>query len=151
MSFGAPSITTPGKFDLRVVQAAVSNIRRRIEILEAAVVILQNAGGGASADATAAIAALQAQITALNNLIGVPANAALTALMAGADGIVVHSGTSLIARSLTAGANITITYPDGVAGNPVIASTASGGGDSVLYDDTGRAILTDTGHVILTE
>jgi hypothetical protein len=147
MSFGAPSITTPGKFELRVVQTAVSNIRRRIELLEGALTVLQSAGGTSN---DAAIAALQAQITALTLAIGIPANQALVALMAGSDGIVVHSGASLITRSLTAGANITITYPDGVSGNPVIASTASGG-DTVLYDDIGHAMLTDTGHAILTE
>lgn len=50
----------------------------------------------------------------------------------GANGLVVRtaSGTTA-ARTLQAGTGISITYPDGVSGNPVIASTASSGVTSV--------------------
>lgn len=65
-------------------------------------------------------------------------------------GIVVKTGASaVVSRTLVAGSNITIANPDGVDGNPVIASTASGGGDSVLYDSTGRALLTADGRALL--
>jgi len=149
MSLGAPSITTPNQVDLRAIQSAVINTRRRIEIIEGLISSLSTSGGGTSSVTVAALAALQAQIVQL----GAPdaASAALTALMAGSDGFVVHTGAALIVRSLTAGTDIAITYPDGVSGNPVISSTAlASAGDIVLYDDIGQTILTDTGRAILT-
>jgi hypothetical protein len=147
MSLGAPSITTPNQVDLRALQSAVINTRRRIEIIEGLINSLSTSSGTSSTTA-AILATLQAQIAA----IPAPeaANAALTALMAGGDGLVVHSGAALIVRTLQAGANITITYPDGVLGNPLIAATVPTDLDGMLYDDTGRVFLTDAGREIFT-
>lgn len=64
MPLGRPSISDPRVFDLRAFQNSVSNIRQRIEALEAAVSVLQNAGGG-----TGSTAFLQAQITALQQIV----------------------------------------------------------------------------------
>jgi len=66
------------------------------------------------------------------------------------NGLVVKTGPDdVTTRTLQAGANITITNPDGVNGDPVISSTATGGGDSVIYDHTGRAMLTGDGRAFL--
>jgi hypothetical protein len=71
-------------------------------------------------------------------------------VIAAANGILVKTGTgAVVSRTLVAGSNITIANPDGVDGNPVIASTASGGGDSIIYDHTGRAMLTGDGKAFL--
>ena len=146
MAFGSPSITPPNRIDLRAIQSAIVNTRRRIEIIEAALASVASSGG-TSASTSASIASLQAQIAGLSTSAE---NAALAALLAGADGLVVQSSGMLRVRTLQAGVNIAITYPDGVSGDPVISSTAPAGGDTILYDDAGRALLTDTGHALLT-
>lgn len=64
MVLGKPSISDPRAFDLRAFQAAVSNVRQRIEVLEAAVQALQNVSGSAMS-----IALLQAQIASLQRTI----------------------------------------------------------------------------------
>lgn len=60
MALGKPAITTPARLDIRPVQEAIQNTRQRIEALEGVV----NALSAASLSASA-IAALQAQLTAL--------------------------------------------------------------------------------------
>jgi hypothetical protein len=144
MAVGKPAIPTLRTVDLREVQGAVNAIRERLRVIDAEVTVLQSNGQGFTN--AKAIAILQAQMSLLTTALGGTALAALQVLMAGGDGIVVHSGTSLIVRSLEAGDNVTITFPDGVDGNPVISSA---GGDSVLYDGEGRAMLTGDGHAIL--
>ena len=67
---GKPAITTPGQLVLRPVQASIAAARQRIEKLEAAVTILQSAGGG-SFDAVIqslrqSIALLQTQVALLS-------------------------------------------------------------------------------------
>lgn len=52
-------------------------------------------------------------------------------------GFLSSNGTGTIAaRVLTAGSGITITNPDGVAGNPVISATASGGAPIDIVNNT---------------
>lgn len=67
---GKPAITTPGQLVLRPVQAAIAAARQRIEKLEGAVTVLQNAGGG-NFDAVIqsmrqSIALLQTQVALLS-------------------------------------------------------------------------------------
>jgi len=51
-------------------------------------------------------------------------------------GLVVHTGSgATVARSLQAGTGITITNPDGIAGNPIIAATAAAGQALTKLDD----------------
>jgi hypothetical protein len=64
MIFGQPSITDPSWLDLRAIQAATGAARRRIEILEAAVTVLQNTSTIASNTASV-VTALRAQAAAL--------------------------------------------------------------------------------------
>jgi hypothetical protein len=64
MTFGAPSITTPGRLDLRAIQASVSNARRRVEILEGAVTALQNTAVNTTS-ASATVSALQSEVAGL--------------------------------------------------------------------------------------
>lgn len=60
MSLGKPAISTPGRLELRPVQAAIQAARQRIEALEALVNVLSNTSLSASALAT-----LQAQVNAI--------------------------------------------------------------------------------------
>lgn len=48
MPFGKPSITSPNALDLRAVREAISNTRQRIEAIEAATLLLQNAPGASA-------------------------------------------------------------------------------------------------------
>ena len=78
---GKPAITTPGQLVLRPVQAAIASARQRIEKLEAAVAILQNAGT-TSFDAVIqslriSIAQLQTQVALLSGGIFDPQSAHL--------------------------------------------------------------------------
>jgi hypothetical protein len=67
------------------------------------------------------------------------------------NGLVVKIGPDgVTTRTLQAGANITITNPDGVGGDPVVSATAAGG-DTFIWDNTGRTILTEDGNALLTE
>lgn len=59
MAFGKPDILDP-KFELRPIQAAIRAARQRIEIIEAAVTVLQNIGSTSQSVAT-----LQAQVATL--------------------------------------------------------------------------------------
>lgn len=61
MAFGKPAIATPNKVDLRAVQGSIMAARQRIEILEAAITVLQALPNSSSAQ----IAQLQAQISAI--------------------------------------------------------------------------------------
>jgi hypothetical protein len=76
-------------------------------------------GGTGATSSGAALAALSAQ----------PLDADLTALAGlGGTGLAVRTAANTWAqRSLTAGAGISITNPDGVAGNPTISATGGGG------------------------
>ena len=140
MALGSPAISDIRTLDVRSVQAAVSNARQRIEALERAIVLVQSSSGGSSSS-SGVLTALRAQVTVMAATVAV-----LDAVLSGT-GLVAVSGGVLFARVLQAGSNITITYPDGAAGNPVIAAT--GAPDGVLYDDTGRALLTGDGRAIL--
>lgn len=78
---GKPAITTPGQLVLRPVQASIAAARQRIEKLEAAVTILQNAGT-TSFDAVIqslriSIAHLQTQVALLSGGIFDPQSAHL--------------------------------------------------------------------------
>lgn len=139
MPLGRPSISTPNDNSLRAMQTAISNIRQRIEGLEAA-------AGLTSTIATAnainvSINALRAQIAQLQ--------AASSGLGNAPTGFVVFDRLTNTESTLVlqAGANITISNPDG-RGAVVIASTAEGGGDDVLYDNEGRAGLASDGGAI---
>ena len=83
--------------------------------------------------------------TALDELDGdkQPLSANLTALAGvGANGILVRTSPSTaVARTLQAGTNITITNPDGVAGDPIINATGGGGGAvSSVFTRTGAVV-----------
>jgi hypothetical protein len=145
MPLGSPSINTPNKLDLRALQTAISNTRQRIEALEAEVQTatnIANSGGTTSTN----LNTLRQQVQALTTRV-----TALEALFAQltSPGFVAWSGTALTARTLVAGNDITITNPTGL-GDPVIASTAKGG-DRVLYDNLGQAMLTNDGQALLVE
>lgn len=141
---GFPAISTPNALDLRSVQTAISNARQRIEKLEALIATLQSSTNTGGTPTSVSLSALKAQLAALTKRVVTIENWFL-----GDDpGIVVWLGSSLGTRVLEAGDNITITNPNGQLGNPVISSEG-GGGDNVLYDNTGRAMLTWAGQAIL--
>lgn len=81
---------------------------------------------------TADIAALQAEIDAIPTV--------------STSGIVVSVSGNLTTRTLIAGANITLTNPDGTGGDITIEATGVTDIPSlVLYDDTGRALFDENG------
>lgn len=143
MALGKPAIPPINALELRVVQTAVSNARQRIEAIEASLGMV-NATVQAVSGTGVSLNALRAQVALLATEIG----ALLALLSSPTNGIVVKSGASLIARTLVAGANITITNADGTAGDPIIAAVTPSA-DGVLYDGEGRAMLTGDGHAIL--
>ena len=131
-ALGKPAITTPRSLDLKAVQDAIATARQRIEALERAVASVAGqagqtaySGGGGASASTVAIQTLQAQITALDLEVNTLQDQ-MAALLALADGFVTITG--------------------GVLGS------ASGalGGDTVLYDNEGRALLTGDGRALLT-
>lgn len=131
MATGKPSFATPRTLDLRGIQSAVDNIRERFTNLEAMLDALTKQVNG-STSATD-IKRLQQQLGAVSNSVGSATDSTTAALIAalldGADGIVVLSAGVLTTRHLVPGANISITNPDGVNGNPIIsASTGALGG-----------------------
>lgn len=63
MPFGKPDILDP-KFELRPIQAAIRAARQRIEVIEAAVTVLQNTGTRATD-----LAAINSQLAQLTTLI----------------------------------------------------------------------------------
>lgn len=69
MAFGKPDILDP-KFELRPIQAAIRAARQRIEVLEAAITVLQNVSTG-----TQSINTLQAQVASLLALLSNVQNA----------------------------------------------------------------------------
>ncbi len=128
-ALGRPAITAPKVLELRPLQDAIMSARQRIEALERALTAVAGqagqtayTGGGAS---TVSTAGLQAQITALD--------AEMNALQATIDGLL----------SLADGY---VTITGGVLGSGPVTQ----GGDNVLYDDTGRALLTGDGRALLT-
>jgi hypothetical protein len=145
---GKPAIVAP-KAERDVV-SAVSNIRQRIEQIEALLLAIESQANQSSftiGRSNATVTGLQAQITALGNSVD-----ELDDLLAGADGLVVVAGGQLIVRTLQEGTNITITNPDGVDGDPVINATASGSGAyPFLTNELDDDILTEDGHRIRVE
>lgn len=142
MALGSPAISDVRALDVRSVQGAVMNIRQRIEALEKMITLVQSSSSSnAAGSATGLLTALRAQLTVMAATVAI-----LDAVLAGT-GLVTVVGGVLVARTLVAGTNITITNPTGAAGNPVISAT--GAPDGVLYDNTGRALLTGSGHAIL--
>lgn len=121
---GKPSFQTPTSTDdLRSLQQTINAIRERLGNLDAALAaIVAKVNGSTTATDVKSLqqqfSALSGQVTAVQ---GTAAVAALQTLLAGADGIVVLSHGELVTRKLVAGANVSITYPDGVDGNPVIS------------------------------
>lgn len=142
LSLGFPAITTPARLELRPIQGVVDNTRERFQRLEAAVVeirLLLDSSTTAQAILLlkAQIEKLSAQVAALQ---GQAELAALIALFDQPDGIVVLKGGTLITRTLIGGGGITITYPDGFGGNPVITlappSAANEDGWHWAFDET---------------
>lgn len=128
LRLGTPAITTPKVLELRPLQDAISNTRQRIEALERALTAVaaqagQTAYAGTGGASNATIAALQVQIATLTTTVN-SLQATIDALLALDDGYV--------------------TITSGVLGSTAVAS-----GDDVLYDDTGRALLTGDGRAIL--
>lgn len=146
MALGKPAIPPINALELRVVQTAVSNARQRIEAIETSLGTV-NATVQAASGSNVSLTALRAQVALLATEIG----ALLALLSSPTNGIVVKNGAALITRTLVEGANITITNADGTAGNPTISAVLPPvpSADGVLYDETGRAILTGDGHAIL--
>ena len=140
MALGSPAISDVRLLDVRSVGGAVSSIRQRIEALERLITLLQSTSSGSSTSSST-VTALRAQVTLM------AATVALVDALLASTGVVAVTGGVLVARTLVAGANITITNPTGAAGDPVIS--ASGALDNVLYDDSGRALLTGDGRAIL--
>lgn len=148
MADGKPAVPVIRSNDVRDVEGALNAIRERLRKLDAEaaslarqVTILQNAGSGSLSSILAQLAILQAAIA------GAAFIALQTLVEIGPDGIVIRSGSNLITRTLEAGSNVTIENGDGVDGNMVISST--GGGDVVLYDNFGQAMLTGEGQALL--
>jgi hypothetical protein len=144
---GKPAITAPRAE--RDVVSAVNNIRQRIEQIEQLLAAIESQANQSSftiGRSNATVVGLQAQITAINNELEV-----LDTLLAGADGLVVLSGNSLITRTLQEGTNITITNPDGVDGDPVINAAGGSGAYPFLTTELDDDILTEAGHRIRVE
>lgn len=69
---------------------------------------------------------------------------------AAANGLVVRAGTDdVVTRSIVAGSGIVVVNGDGTAGDITIQATGGAGGDVVLYDNTGRALLTSSGQALI--
>ena len=142
MALGKPAIQTPNQLEIRTIAGAISNTRQRIEALEGAIASLSGAGISLSSQTQVLLNTLRNTVSQLSAQMAV-----LTALLSSSNGLVTLVNGVLLTRTLEAGDNITIEFPDGAGGNPVIS--ALGGGDDVLYDDTGRAMLTGDGRAIL--
>jgi len=141
----------PGISETRVSDRSaalqVSNIRQRIEAIEAAVDLVQSQANQTSFSAAKSNASLASILSELNELrIELDA---LNNLMQQDDGIVVLHGDDLITRTLEAGLGISITFPDGASGNPLIASTGSVYPFITTEDDDD--LLTESGHRIRIE
>lgn len=151
MPTGKPSVPVVKDNDARRLEGAFAAVRERLRVLDSELALAQRqiatmqAGGSTAAQ----LAVLQAQFNALQIAIGGSILTALQALLGGEDGIVVVSDGDLLSRTLQAGANITITNADGVAGDPIISSTASGGGVSLLGTENGDYIGDENGNRFL--
>ncbi len=141
-----PSITESSIAD-RPAKIAVANVRQRIEAIEGLLATIESQANQSSFSLTqrnATLANLASQLAQLQ--------AVIEDLLANDDGIVVLSGDSLITRTLQEGAGITITNPDGVDGDPVIAADASGECCyPFLTTEDDQDILTESGLRIRVE
>lgn len=153
MATGKPAIPVVKNADPRSLEGAFNAIRERLRLLDAQVntTALEVGVVRNRAASAAQIAVLQAQFDELQDAIGGDILIELRDLLDGAAGFVVVSDGELFSRTLTAGANITITNPTGAGGNPVISSTASGsgGGMSLLGTADGDYIGDENGNRFL--
>lgn len=131
----------------RSVSLQISNIRQRIEAIEALVTTVESQANQTSFNSARSNASLS---SILQRLAALEADLnAIEDLFTQGDGVVVLSGNSLITRTLEAGAGISIDNPDGVDGNPIIA--ASGSAYPFLTTEDDDDILTESGHRIRIE
>ncbi len=112
-----------------------------------------DAQGRATSASNVSIQIAESQVTSLtSDLAGKqPLDATLTALAAyNTNGFIVQTGADTFAgRTLQQGTGITISNPDGVAGDPTIATTITQYTDEMAEDAVG-GILTDTAEVNFT-
>lgn len=109
-TLGKPAITTPARLDLRPIQEAIQNSRQRIEALEAAVNALNSASLSASA-----IAALQAQVTAITLASGTVTSVRMT----------VPTFMSVSGSPITSSGTLAVSFANQPAGM-VLAGPVSG-------------------------
>lgn len=156
MPTGKPNVPVVKNADPRSIEGAMNAIRERLRLLDAAVntTSTEVAVSRRNAASASQLAVLQAQFNALEDAIGGTILTQLQNLLDAAAGFVVMSDGELFTRTLTAGTNISITNPTGTAGNPVISSTASGGGGASLLgtvdgdyigDENGNRFLVSRG------
>jgi hypothetical protein len=138
MATGKPSVTVPSNQSLRALQSAIQNIVTRLKAIETE---LNNTTLQAGQNTNL----IQQTLKALQNAI----NAIVNPYQGDQPGISIWDGTGLFTRILVAGANISITGPDGQSGNIMISSTAEAGGDEVLYDNIGQAAITSYGTAVI--
>lgn len=134
----------------RIAQIAVSNIRQRIEAIEGLLATLEGQANQSSftlQQRNATLANLASQLAQLQDAID-----AITGLLLQDDGLVVLVGGELITRTLEEGDGISIDNADGVSGNPVISTTASGECCyPFLTDEIDQDLLTESGLRIRVE
>ncbi len=115
MPLGKPSVSDPRSFDLRALQTAVSNTRQRLEAIEAAILALQTGSASASA---AALAALTARVD--NIVLG---NGTVTSVGATVPSFLSVSGTPITTAG-TLAFNLTDQPAGFVFAGPVAGSDA---------------------------
>ena len=128
MATRIPAISAPRTLNLPEVQALANNARERFIRLEGLIAELAPLTAANSQAQT--IATLQQQLAQLTQAVTLltvsPDLAVLSALLTQPNGLVVLKNGTLITRILQSGSsNITITYPDGKDGNPVITWTVT--------------------------
>ena len=119
-------ITTPRVLALEAVQQSINNIRERITGVEA--IADRLAAQAASVVTTQTLTTMATQIRALQDqLVAIDTGGqAVAQLLDDPDGLVVLKDGLLLTRLLVAGANVTLSSPDGAGGDIVIAATSGG-------------------------